>query len=335
MHTSTLPHCIGLLTFDGIQILDVTGPASVFAAANDAVGKKYYDVHILSAKGGDIRSNSAVTIATEAIKIASTDSFDTLLIVGGDDEGIRRLTADKHVKRWANAVCAKAQRFGSICTGAFALAEFGLIGGKRVATHWSGCAELSRLYPGIDVDSNALFVQDGNIWTSAGVTTGIDMCLELVSQDLGNAVANAIARRLVLYARRPGYQSQFSAILSAQAHADAPFSQLINWMRDHLDEVLDVPRLAARVAMSDRSFHRKFTGSTGETPARFVEILRLDQTRLLLATGLSLKEIAAKTGYTSAAQLSKAFERRFGMSPLLFKEMHCGATSDALSPANH
>jgi transcriptional regulator GlxA family with amidase domain len=265
-----------------------------------------------------------VAIATEALKNVPSNSIDTLLIVGGDDDAILSLAANKAVMKWVKTASAKAQRFGSICTGTFALAEFGLITGKRVATHWSGCVELARRHPDIDVDANALFVQDGNIWTSAGVTTGIDMCLELVSNDLGNKVANAIAKRLVLYARRPGYQSQFSPILSAQAHADAPFSKLIHWMREHLAEALDVPRLAARVAMSDRSFHRKFTSSVGDTPARFVETLRLDQTRLLLATGITLKEIAAKTGYANAAQLSKAFERRFGISPLLFREMHCG-----------
>jgi transcriptional regulator GlxA family with amidase domain len=318
-------HRIGLLTFDGIQILDVTGPASVFAAANDAMNATYYQIHVLSAEGGLIQSNSAVTIATESLKNMSTGSMDTLLIVGGDAEGIRRLAANNEVKKWVNSVCAKAQRIGSICTGAFALAEFGLIAGKRVATHWSGCVELAKLYPDIHVDANALFVQDGKVWTSAGVTTGIDMCLEIVSKDLGSEVANSIAKRLVLYARRPGYQSQFSPMLSAQTHADAPFSKLISWMREHLTEPLDVPRLAARVAMSDRSFHRKFTGSTNETPAHFVETLRLDQTRLLLATKMTLKEIAAKTGYANAAQLSKAFERRFGMSALLFREMHCCA----------
>lgn len=317
-------HHVGLLTFNGTQALDVTGPASVFAAANDAVGRNYYHVHILSENGGLVQSNSAIAIDTDALKSIRPGKMNTLLIVGGDDDAIRSLAANHAVKKWVATASVKAQRFGSICTGTFALAQFGLISGKRVATHWSGCAELATMHPDVQVDSNALFVQDGKIWTSAGVTTGIDMCLELVSTDLGNAVANAIAKRLVMYARRPGYQSQFSPVLSAQAHADAPFSKLIYWIREHLAEDLDVPRLATRANMSDRSFHRKFTASTGATPAHFVETLRLDQTRLLLGTGITLKEIAAKTGYTSAAQLSKAFERRFGMSPLLFREMHCG-----------
>lgn len=324
------PHRLVLLTFPGTQILDVTGPTSVFCGANDAVRRPHYDVRIVSETGGMIQSNSVVAIASEAMGDIPPDSVDTLLIVGGDDEALRILGNNKVVEKWVQAACAKAARFGSICTGTFALGAYGLIDGKRVATHWSGCTELAQLFPKAQVDSNALFVQDGKLWTSAGVTTGIDMCLELVLQDLGSQIANAIARRLVLYARRPGHQSQFSPLLSAQAHADAPFAKLIHWMRDHLSQPLDVPTLAAKMAMSDRSFHRKFTSSIGQTPAHFVETLRLDHTRLLLSSPITLKEIASRTGYTSAGQLSKAFERRFGMSPLLFREMHCKRVSASI-----
>jgi transcriptional regulator GlxA family with amidase domain len=203
------------------------------------------------------------------------------------------------------------------------LAHFGLIDGKRVATHWEACSELAKRFPKVHVDANALYVEDGRVWTSAGVTTGIDMALALVERDLGSAIASAIAKRLVLYARRPGYQAQFSPVLIAQMRADEPFSELINWIKDNLSEKLDVSTLAARVAMSDRSFHRKFTSLIGETPAHFVESLRLDQARNLLSAGISLKEIAARTGYSSAVQFSKAFDRRFGMAPTLFREVHC------------
>ena len=316
-------HTVGLLSFNGTQILDVTGPASVFAAANDAARRDFYKVHILSEHGGLVQSNSAIAFNTESLQDLAPDSFDTLLIVGGDEEAVANLAKSTLVRDWVRSSCSRSQRYGSICTGAFALAEFGLIDGKRVATHWSGCADLARLYPKTEVDANALFVEDGQVWTSAGVTTGIDMCLEIVSQDLGSDIANNIAKRLVLYARRPGYQSQFSPVLRAQARADAPFGKLIGWMKENLAQVLDVPRLAAQAAMSERSFHRKFTTMMGETPAHFVETIRLDQVRLLLATGISLKEIAGKTGYSTSAQLSKAFERRFGMTPLLFRDMHC------------
>ena len=224
-------HNVGLLTFNGIQILDVTGPAAVFAAANDAIGSNFYKVRILSDAGAIVQSNSAIAIATESIDAIMPNSLDTLLIVGGNEDAVRDLASTPRVRQWVLRACEQAQRYGSICTGAFALAEFGLINGKRVATHWSGCAELARLYPKAMVDSNALFVQDGQVWTSAGVTTGIDMCLEIVATDLSPAVANAIAKRLVLYARRPGYQSQFSPVLKAQAKADAPFGKLVNWMK--------------------------------------------------------------------------------------------------------
>ncbi|HEX8956353.1 MAG TPA: GlxA family transcriptional regulator [Burkholderiaceae bacterium] len=316
-------HRIALLTFNGMQILDVTGPASVFAAANDAVGRAHYEVRILSETGGLVRSNSAIAIASEALDGFAADFFDTVLVVGGDDDATRALATNRTIAAWMRKASEQAQRYGSVCTGTFALASYGLVDGKRVATHWSGCGELARLFPRVEVDTNALYVEDGRVWTSAGVTTGIDMCLEIVSRDLGASVANTIAERLVLYAKRPGYQSQFSPVLRAQTRADAPFSKLIQWMKENLSEVLDVPRLAAWVAMSERNFHRKFTDALGETPARFVETLRLDQVRLLLATRASLKEIAGRTGYSTAAQLSKAFERRFGMTPLLFREMHC------------
>jgi transcriptional regulator GlxA family with amidase domain len=170
-----------------------------------------------------------------------------------------------------------------------------------------------------------VYVEDGRVWTSAGITTGIDMSLAMVERDLGSAIANAVAKRLVLHARRPGYQSQFSPVLAAQIRAGEPFSALVEWIKANLSQPLDVPRLAARVAMSERTFHRKFTECIGETPAHFVASLRLDRARDLLATEISLKAIASSAGYASATQFSKAFSRRFGMAPLLFREVQLGA----------
>lgn len=318
----TNPIDMALLAFDGMQILDITGPAAVFAAANDACGRLFYRVHILSATGGTVQSNSAVSILTTAIGDVPPHSVHTLLLVGGDESGLRQLAATPSVRTWVLATAAAAQRFGSVCSGALVLGNFGLLDGKRVTTHWNSCAVLTRQNPAAKVDMNALYIEDGRIWTSAGVTTGIDMCLAMVERDLGSAVAHAVAQRLVLYARRPGYQSQFSPVLSAQARAGTPFSELVEWMKNNLTETLDVPELAARVAMSGRSFHRKFTSAIGETPGRFVETLRLDRSRHLLAAKLSLKEIAAKTGFSTAAQFTKAFERRFGVTPGLFRKMH-------------
>lgn len=316
------PLNIAFLAFDGVQILDVTGPAAVFAAANDAAGTAFYRVHILSVAGGEVQSNSTVMLGTQALKTLAPRQVDTWLVAGGDLQGLNMLAANGEVRKWALRASAKARRFGSICTGTFLLAHFGLIEGKRVATHWDACLELARRFPEVHVDSNALYVEDGHVWTSAGVTTGIDMALAMVARDLGSAIANAIAKRLVLYAKRPGYQTQFSPVLIAQTRADQPFAELIDWMKEHLSERLDVSTLAARVSMSERNFYRKFTCLIGETPAHFVETLRLDQARHLLSAGISLKEIAAKIGYSTAAQFSKAFDRRFGMTPSLFREMH-------------
>ncbi|HXJ86692.1 MAG TPA: helix-turn-helix domain-containing protein [Candidatus Binatia bacterium] len=316
------PRNVAILAFPGCQVLDVSGPAMVFEAGNHASGKTHYSVHILSSKGGTIQTNSAVALVSKPLKGLSPRAIDTLLIAGGDASGLRMLVADSSVRQWVVSASTKARRYGSVCTGTFALAHFGLLAGKRAATHWSVCSELAELCPEAHIDANALFVNDGRLWTSAGVTTGIDMSLAMVASDLGDTVANAIAKRLVLYARRPGYQSQFSPVLSAQSHAEAPFADLIDWIRENLDAPLEVPRLAARVSMSERTFQRNFTRSIGVSPARFVETLRLDQTRVYLAAGMTLKEIAAKVGYLTGAQLSKAFDRRFGMTPMLFRELH-------------
>jgi transcriptional regulator GlxA family with amidase domain len=322
MHITT--RHVALLAFDGVQILDVTGPAAVFAAANDAAGAPAYRIHIVSATGGSIASNSGVTLLTEAIADLPPASVDTLLVAGGSDAGLRALAADAAVCDWMTHVSAGARRYGSVCSGALVLAAYGLARGRRVATHWEATALLASLHPDVQVDAEALYVEDGRVWTSAGVTTGIDMCLALVARDLGDAVANAVARCLVLYARRPGYQSQFSPVLAAQAKSDRPFAGVIDWIREHLDEALDVERLAQQAGMSPRHFHRRFTETVGETPARFVETLRLDRARELLQTARSLKQVAAQTGYANQGQFSKAFVRRFGVSPGLFREMHAG-----------
>lgn len=313
---------IALLAFDGVQILDITGPAAVFGAANDAAGGPFYRLHIVSAKGGAVASNCGVALVSEAIGEVAPGIIDTVLVGGGSREGLRALAEDETVRAWMTKASARARRYGSVCSGTFVLAHFGIIEGKRVATHWEGTALLGQHYPDLQVDANALYVEDGRVWTSAGVTTGIDMCLALVARDLGEPVANEIARRLVLYARRPGYQSQFSPMLAAQARADTAFSGLIEWIRTHLAEPLDVERLAERAGMSPRNFHRRFTAATGETPGRFIETLRLDHARQLLQTRASLKEIAAGAGYANQGQFSKAFARRFGLSPGLFREMH-------------
>ncbi len=313
----TRPHRIVLLAYEGCQLLDVTGPAAVFGAANEGRERLAYDVRIVSPDGGAVASNCGVALMSQPIG----GRCDTLLVAGGS-RGLKAVMAREDVRRWLRKVAPQARRFGSVCTGAFVLAAAGLLDGKRVATHWASCGRLADRYPALTVDADALYVVDGQVWTSAGVTTGIDMALALVEADLGAATANLIARHFVLYARRPGYQSQFSPLLQAQTEVDAPFARLIEWMQTHLDEPLDVPVLAAHAGLSERSFYRKFVEATGKTPAHFVEGLRLDAARTLLAKGLPLKAIAGRVGLRSSARLGQAFERRFGMAPSLFREMH-------------
>ena len=321
MPTSSLRH-IALLVFDGVQVLDVSGPAAVFGAANDAAGSPFYKVHIVSAQGGAVTSNCGLALLTAPLASIRAGGMDTVLVAGGSKGGIEGFLNDEPTRAWLTRAASKARRLGSVCTGAFVLAACGLLENKRAATHWEAIGALRRRYPGIDVDANAVYVNDGVVWTSAGVSTGIDMCLALVAQDLGDTVANAIARRLVLYARRPGYQSQFSPVLAAQAKEDDRFADLTRWMREHLAEPLGVERLAEQAGMSPRNFHRRFTEAMGDTPASFVETLRLDHGRQLLQSSLMLKQIAVQTGYANPGQFSKAFTRRFGLGPALFREMH-------------
>lgn len=318
----TKPLQLALFAFEGVQILDITGPAAVFSAANTAIGRDMYRIHIVSAHGGAIVSNCGVSLHTVAISDLTASGLDMLLLAGGNRQQLLGLATNSAVCDWLRQASEYAPRYGSVCSGALLLGKLGLLDGKRVTTHWNASAELTRLAPRCSVDAQALYIQDGRLWTSAGVTTGIDMCLAMVEQDLGTTVSQTIAKHLVIYARRPGYQAQFSPLLSAQAHAGSQFSALIGWMHEHLQHTLDIPLLAARMAMSERSFHRKFTAAIGETPAHFVETLRLDHARHLLAGSMSLKEIAVRTGFSTPAHFTRAFERRFGITASLFRELH-------------
>jgi transcriptional regulator GlxA family with amidase domain len=312
---------IELLAYDGFQLLDVTGPVAVFAAANHEQKRRIYDVIVASAAGGAVDSDSGVALATSAIGQVPARRVDTLLIAGAEEAALRAVIADAAVRRWVPRCAAHARRVGSVCSGTFVLAALQLIDGRRVATHWEACGALAARYPKLTVDREALYVVDGKIWTSAGVTTGIDMALAMVEADCGSDVANAIARRLVLYARRPGYQSQFSPLLDARIQAENPFTDLLDWMQNNLDRPLDVPALAARAGLGERNFYRRFFAATGSSPAHFVEALRLEAARMLVDGDLPLKSVAARVGLTPI-RLNNAFERRFGVAPRLFRDMH-------------
>ncbi|MFN7022951.1 MAG: GlxA family transcriptional regulator [Pseudorhizobium sp.] len=319
-------HHVIFIVYPRFEILDASGPASVFNGANRALDQQgkpaFYAVTLVSAEGGIIESSSGITVDTRTITDLKPGEAHTVLVAGAEREPLLAAVADPVLRAALPGLAAGADRFGSVCSGGFLLAALGLLDGHRIATHWDSCKPLSETFPAVTVDPDALYVVDDRLWTSAGVTTGIDMALAMIARDLDAAIAGEVAKRLILYARRPGYQSQFSPVLQAQVKGDSPFADLIGWIQANLDATLDVPALAERAGLSERTFHRKFVAATGQTPARFVETARLDAARLLLSRGLSLKSVAAQVGLFPAARLSEAFERRFGVAPRLFREMH-------------
>jgi transcriptional regulator GlxA family with amidase domain len=319
-------HNVVFVVYPGFELLDMAGPSSVFNSANRALGQQgkpaFYNIRLVSAAGGAVESSARVLVETTRITDLEPGDVQTILVVGAEREGLLPALDSPVIYASLPALARNAERFGSVCSGGFFLAVLGLLDGHRVASHWDACRPLAERFPAVSVDPDALYVVDGRLWTSAGVTTGIDMALAMVANDLDATIAGEVAKRLILYARRPGYQSQFSPILQAQVRSDSPFADLIEWIQSNLDTALDVPVLAGRVGMTERTFHRKFLAATGQTPARFVETARLDTARMLLTEGLSLKSIAAKVGLAPTARFSEAFERRFGVTPTLFREMH-------------
>lgn len=310
-----------IVGFDRAQILDITGPAQVFASASELSPQPQYRVVLASLEGRHIATTAGLTLQATSLDEINLEDADTVLISGG--HGAEEAATDPHLQAFVKKAAGSARRLGSVCTGAFILAAAGVAEGKRLATHWRWARRMQEIYPAVSVDADALYVQDGDLWSSAGVTAGIDMCLALVEADLGRDLAMKVARGLVVYARRPGSQSQFSTLLKGQVKSAGSCGAIINWMADNLAEPITVNDAAARASMSERSFHRHFVKETGDTPARYLERLRLDAARSLLeGPGLPLKAVAAHSGFGTAGRLIQAFERRFGMSPTAYRQLH-------------
>lgn len=315
---------IVLLASDGVQALDVTGPASVFSEASRArTGEAIYAIDVVSPRGAPIQTVSGVTLGSRAIADAPSRDIDTLLVAGHDKSGTANLIANRAAKDWVADAARHARRWGSVCSGTFPLAAWGLLSGKTVATHWSRLGALADEYPDIVVDEDSLYVVDGRVWTSAGVTAGIDMSLAMVEADHGASLAAHIARRLVVYLRRPGTQSQFSSPLKSQYAASGRYADLIAWAANNLRETLTVDALANRAGQSPRTFQRRFAQQIGRTPAAVIEDLRLDRAKALIACDVPLQTVATEIGYASSSQLTAAFRRRFGVAPSVWKAMHC------------
>lgn len=313
-----------VIGFPGVQTLDAAGPAEVFAAASrDALRDPRrgelrgpaYDVVLASTSGRPVRTTSGFTLETTKLAHVRVRRTDTVLVAGGEEAAIRSAVNDHELLAFVRRAATTAARTASVCSGAFVLAAAGVLDGLRAATHWSSCAELAAFRPAVQVDANAIYVRDGRIWTSAGVTTGIDMALAMVEEDLGRAVSDRVAARLVLYARRPGFQSQFTDALISQRDGSDPLGVVIQRARAQLRS-LDVPRLARLSGMSVRTLQRRCHEALGTTPRRLLEKLRVEHARMLLtSTSRSHKSIAHACGFTSVAQLRVACERELGVTP--------------------
>jgi transcriptional regulator GlxA family with amidase domain len=310
-----------VVVFPGVQTLDATGPAEVFAAAGRVGRAPAYDIVFAATAGGEVATSSGLVMRARRLGGIRPRRTDTVVVCGGDTAAVTAAVTDAALRGWLARAARGVRRMTSVCSGAFVLAGAGLLDGKRAATHWSACDLLARRFPRIDVDRNAIFVEDGAIWTSAGVTTGIDMALAIVEADHGRELADAIAARLVLYMRRPGYQSQWSDALVAQTDGDG-LGPTIAWARAHL-ATADLDTLARRAGMSLRTFHRRCLEHLGTTPAKLLDKLRVERARTELAAGaVPAKTLAARCGFGTPARMKRAFERELGVGPRGYRLLH-------------
>lgn len=298
---------IAMVLHPGFQLLDVAGPTAAFEIATRFVQEGYV-LRLLAPNGGEVESSSGIAFPAQPL---DDGPFDTVMVSGG--EIIRSPPAAQEIVAWLRSV--KTRRFASVCSGAFLLAEAGLLDGRRATTHWASTDHFARRYPRVKLDAERIFIRDGDVWTSAGISAGIDLALALIEDDCGADVARRTAQQLVVHQRRPGGQSQFSALVDLGGQSGR-FAKLIEWMRDHLAEPLTVERLADHSAMSSRNFARAFAAETGITPAKAVERLRLETARVEVETGhASLERIAEDTGFVDAGRMRRAFLRGFGQPP--------------------
>lgn len=301
---------IAIVLHPGFQLLDTAGPTAAFEIAERLRPGSYEFIVMAPAlsRASRVVSSSGLSLAAEPLR---DGPFDTVVVSGG--EIIRSMAAAQQIVEWLKRVTAR--RIASVCSGAFLLAEAGLLDGKRATTHWDSTERLERNYPKVKLDAERIFIRDGNIWTSAGISAGIDLALALVEDDLGPDVGRRVAQQLVVHQRRPGGQSQFSALVELGGRTGR-FVDLIDWMRAHLAEPLTVESLAERAAMSPRNFARAFTAETGTTPAKAVERLRLETARMAVESGReSLERIAETTGFGDPGRMRRAFLRGLGQPP--------------------
>lgn len=311
-----------MVAFEGAQTLDVTGPSEVFATAARLSGRALYRVEAVAIGGGPLTTSSGLSLSTRDLVGVRPCASDIVIVSGGAEGPMRAALGDERLLAWLRRAAKVAHAMASVCSGAFLLAAAGLLDGRRAATHWSACERLARAFPRVTVEPNAIFVVDGSVWTSAGVTTGIDMALAMVERAHGAALADAIAAQLVLYVRRPGFQSQFSKALVAQTAQGDSLAPAIAWARANLERA-DVDTLAKRAGLSVRTLHRRCLDTLSTTPARLIEKLRVEHARALLeARDLPCKSLAQSCGFGSTARMNRAFDRELGLTPRAYRVLH-------------
>ena len=312
------PRLCLFLAYPGMGLLDMTGPLSVFSSAAgflEAEGSRSYVLHVVSLDGGAIVTAEGVTLETLPVAQFDDVEIDTVVIAGAKDMALA--LSDRRIVTWVADTAPRARRTASICAGAFLLADAGVLDGRRAATHWASCQALAQGYDKLTVEPDAIFVQDGAVWTSAGVSAGIDLALALVEDDCGHEITMRVARQLVIYIKRPGGQSQFSELLRTQASETTAFDELHVWITEHLhDSRLNVDALANHVGMSPRSFTRNYKAKMGQTPGKAIEFFRLEAARRLLEDSeQSIDQIAQRCGFGDKERMRTTFQRHLAVSP--------------------
>ncbi len=328
----TKTRTIVLLGFEGCAALDLSGPHEVFALTSylaPSSSPSPYRLVLLADRAGPFRAANNFGLIADCSWKNFRGTADALIVAGGPD--MTPVTGNRNLLAWLRTMSRRTRRMGSICTGAFALAEAGLLNHRRATTHWMEVDRFAKTYPKVQVDSDAIYVRDGKIFTSAGITAGMDLALALVEEDLGHNTALAVARMLVMYLKRPGGQSQFSTSLQAQTTQGRRLAPLLSWLADHYQESITVEAMAERAAMSSRTFARVFVVETGDTPAYYLEKLRLEHAvRLLEMTGISLDVAARDCGFTGREQLRRAFQRYRGITPQEYQQRFCTTGAKAI-----
>ncbi|WP_448569061.1 GlxA family transcriptional regulator [Thalassotalea ganghwensis] len=310
--------------YQGAVALDITGPAEVFDNVAKLSKNEGYNIHYVSAAGGYITLSANICIKTTAITNMKFERIDMLLVPGTDNiSALHSVLSDKKLALLLRASFSKSTRICSICIGSFILAEMGLLNNLTAACHWQAAPMLAQRYPKINVDSHSIYVKQGQIWSSAGGSSGIDMALAIVKEDFGEKVAMDIAKQLVVYAHRPGGQQQFSALLSKQLGAINKLTAVVDWMVENLKDIHSIEQVAEHWHMSLRNFHRLFVKEVKETPAQFLEKLRIEKAMVLLQNKQNrLKVIALYCGFKSEQRLINVFKRYYGISPTEYRHHH-------------